>query len=256
MPGSLTVCPLASGSAGNATVVTGVGGSLLVDAGLSARELLARADEVGVSANTLCGMLITHCHTDHSRGAPVLARKLKIPIYGTRSTLRRLTGLRGSETLRPIPASGEFTLAGLQIETLGVSHDAPGTVIVRIDRRVGIATDLGMVDAKVADFIDRLEGLLLEFNHDEELLANGPYPEYLKRRILSDEGHLSNRQAVELLERPGFTPPSRALWLGHLSGENNEPGIAFDEACGALGASDADVYVVGQHEPAESVIFD
>lgn len=256
MPGSLTVCPLASGSSGNATVVTGAEGSLLVDAGLSAKELLARADAVGVDVETLRGILLTHCHTDHCRGAPVLARKMQIPVYGTRSTLGRLRGLRGSEILRPIPASGQFTLAGLNIETLGVSHDAPGTVIVRIEGRVAIATDLGFVDSKVATFIDGLEGLLLEFNHDEDLLADGPYPEHLKRRILSDEGHLSNRQAAELLESPGFTPPSRALWLGHLSSENNEPGIAFAKACGALGASSADVYVAWQDEPTERVCFD
>ena len=132
-------------------------------------------------------------------------------------------------------------------------HDSPGTVLLRINDRVGFATDLGVADVGVQDFLDGLDGLLLEFNHEEEMVRDGKDPPWLKERILSSEGHLSNDQSDELLGRRGFRLPKCALWLCHLSRRNNLPELALQAAERATAEHKNQVILTWQHKPAPCV---
>ncbi len=251
----LVVQPLGSGSSGNSTLVRGPTGDLLIDAGFSARETLRRVEAVGATAAGIAAVILTHGHSDHAKGAPVLARKLGVPIWGTGPTLRGLGNLRGAEVLCELPEEGAVEIAGRRVEALAVSHDIPGTVILRIDGRVGVATDLGKADPGVRRFLNGLEALLLEFNHDRDLLLDGDYPPWLQDRILSDEGHLSNTQAAALLSARDFEPPSRGLYLCHLSRENNRPEIAMEAAQTALAGWDIEIRLARQEEPVEPLVL-
>jgi len=224
------VYQLGSGSSGNLTALEGPEGVLLVDAGFPAREVIRRLERAGLDRRAVRALLLTHAHLDHARGAGVLARRLKIPILAAPWTLENLGGLRGREELLPVPERGTFRAAGFLVETLPAPHDIPGTLMVKVEGKVGLATDLGHAGEEVRNFLSGLEGLLLEFNHDVEMLRNGPYPSWLKKRILSPRGHLANDQAAELLAGPGFTPPRRVLWLCHLSEKNNRPELALQAA--------------------------
>jgi len=245
----LTVHQLGSGSSGNLTAVAGPEGVLLVDAGFPAREVQRRLALVGLGAGDVRALVLTHAHLDHSRGAALLSRRLRIPLWATPWTLKNLRGLKGGETLHAFPESAPAHLAGLAVETCPVSHDVPGTVILRIAGLLGVATDLGVVTPEGSAFLTGLSGLLLEFNHDEELLRGGPYPVWLQDRILSDQGHLANAQAAELLRSRAFAPPSRALWLAHMSAHNNRPERALAAAAAALGSQGPELLLAEQDAP-------
>ncbi|MEE8410699.1 MAG: MBL fold metallo-hydrolase [Myxococcota bacterium] len=249
----LTVFQLGSGSCGNATVVAGPRGALLIDAGFSAKETLRRAASVGVAADSIRGIVVSHGHGDHAGGVPVLARRLQVPVWATEPTLERLTNLRGSEDLRVLPRNGRLNVAGMAVDTMPVPHDAPGTIIARVEGRVAVATDLGIADTGVRDFLDGLDGLLLEFNHDLDMLAEGEYPHGLKDRVRSDTGHLSNAQAADLLTSPQFRLPKIALWLCHLSRNNNTPTHALCAAEDAVDGRDLNVVMTSQFVPARPV---
>jgi phosphoribosyl 1,2-cyclic phosphodiesterase len=150
---------------------------------------------------------------------------------------------------------GTTRIAGLAVDALPVSHDVAGTVILRFDRRVAIATDLGVAGPEVQEFLSGLDGLLLEFNHDVDMLQEGEYPGWLKARVASDVGHLSNGQAVDLLSAPGFLLPRQALWLCHLSRHNNLPELARVEAESVLDGDPIRVVMTQQHRPAEVVVL-
>ncbi len=230
MNASFRVFQLGSGSSGNLTALDGPGGVVLLDAGFPAREVIRRLEGAGLNRRDLRALVLTHAHLDHARGAGVLARRLGIPILGSEWTLDNLGGLRGKERLQPIPEEGMFRVAGFRIETFPAPHDVPGTLLLKVEERLGVATDLGYAAPGIETFLSGLDVLLLEFNHDEEMLRAGPYPPWLKERILSDRGHLANSQAAELLASPGFRPPGKVLWLCHLSEKNNTPSLALAAA--------------------------
>ncbi len=250
---ALRVVQLGSGSSGNATLVVGRDGAILVDAGFSARELAARITRAGEPLEAVRAILLSHAHQDHCRGAAVLARRLSIPIWGTPPTLAALPDRRGLEALTPLEPGRALRIAGVAVDALAVPHDAPGTVIFRLGERLGIATDLGVADGEVAAFLRDLDGLILEFNHDVDLLARGPYPPWLKTRILSPLGHLSNEQAAALLVGRGV--PREALWLAHLSRQNNEPRLARRAAERAVGAGAVTLMVTHQDRISPPVIL-
>ncbi len=227
---AIQVIQLGSGSSGNLTAIRTRKGVYLVDAGFNGRECLRRLRSAGIEKGEIQALILTHAHTDHARGAALLSRRLKIPLLATPWTLGNLSNMKGKEILEPLPENGEFHFKDLLVETLAAPHDIPGTILLRINGKLGVATDLGSVSEVIKEFLSNLQGLLLEFNHDVEMLLNGPYPGWLKQRILSDHGHLSNAQARELLSSRGFILPKKALWLAHLSRENNRPEIALRTA--------------------------
>ncbi len=227
---AIAYCPLGSGSTGNALWLSGGGVQILVDCGLSLRSLGHRMQAVGLDLSLVQAVVLTHGHADHVGGAAALARRHGVRLYGTPETLRRIPGRPPAESLRPLPASGRISIGGLRVATTPTLHDAPGSVALRFEddeTGLGYATDLGFATRSVVRHLSGCDGVVIEFNHDEEMLLYGPYDERLKRRIYSEVGHLSNRQGAQLLDAVlSSTPRLRHVILAHLSLENNTPELA------------------------------
>ena len=222
---------LGSGSSGNSVLVQGGGTSVLVDAGFSGRDLERRLALVGCDPDDLSAIVITHDHSDHTRGMGVFARRNGTPLYLTEPTLQACARLlRGGEEVRSYRAGYSFNIEDLTVEPFITVHDAVDPVAVAVVERtsrlrLGIATDLGRPTTQVRHALSRSDFLILEANHDEALLHQGPYPFSVKRRIASSHGHLSNHAAadfaVELMH-----PRLAGVLLAHLSSECNSPELA------------------------------
>jgi phosphoribosyl 1,2-cyclic phosphodiesterase len=230
---------LGSGSRGNATIVTSGPTTILIDAGLSARQLEQRLESIEISPSSVAAIVVTHDHADHTRGIGVFSRRFGTDLYLTEGTRQACANLlRGTEPVRTYRAGRAFSIGDLRIEPFVTVHDAvdPVAVAVTGDRsgiRVGIATDLGRPTAGIRHALAGCDFLVLEANHDEELLRRGPYPSSVQARIASSHGHLSNRAAAsfacELLH-----PRLSGILLAHLSGECNRPELAQEVVLGAL----------------------
>lgn len=224
----MRVCLLASGSKGNAIFVEAGATKILVDVGLSAREILRRLAVIGVAGTELDAILISHEHGDHIRGAGALSRKLRIPLLISYPTCRESLSTIGKTELVEFESGYPFTLKDLQIDPFPTTHDAcdpVGFLLECRDGRVGIATDLGVATGLVKDKLKGCRALVLESNHDEEMLINGPYPWHLKQRIKSRHGHLSNAESAALLNEV-IHPELEGVFLAHLSEVNNDPEVA------------------------------
>ena len=228
----MRVCLLASGSKGNAIFVDTGCSKILVDAGLSSSEILNRLAAVGVNGTELDAVLVSHEHTDHTRGAGALCRKLKIPLLLSYPTCREINvSLRKIEVVE-FESGYPFTFKDMLIDPFPIAHDAcdpVGFIIECHDGKLGIATDLGIATRLVKDKLSGSRILVLESNHDEGMLLNGPYPWHLKQRIKSRHGHLSNTESTQLLEEI-IHPDLEGIFLAHLSEVNNDPDIAFNAA--------------------------
>jgi len=236
------VCALGSGSTGNALLVEGPEGLILVDAGLSWRELKARASRGGFSLAHLKAVVLTHEHADHVRGLETLARR-GIPVFATGGTLRAL-GLEGTAV---VPG---MELAGLRIFPFPVSHDAAEPVGYRFDcngLRLGLATDLGQVTPEVMRHLHGCQTVVLEANHDLGMLLAGPYPWPLKTRIMGPYGHLANDAAGQALRT--LQGQARAVLLAHLSQENNTPALALETVALALDGWKGRLYLAYPDRP-------
>ena len=228
----MKLCLLASGSKGNALFLENDGCRLLIDAGLSGREIQARLAAVGVAAETLDGILITHEHSDHVRGVGALARRLKIPVLGASRTLAAAATVIGKVEAVKFEPGSPFTFKGLSIDPFPVTHDACDPVGFRIEGGegcIGFATDLGIATRLTQEKLKGCRALVLEFNHDERMLQDGPYPWHLKQRIRSAHGHLSNAQGAGLLEEL-LHAGLEGVFLSHLSEANNDPALALAAA--------------------------
>lgn len=231
----MKLCSIASGSSGNCTFVGSAHTSLLIDAGISGRRTLQGLQSLGYEGADIDGILVTHEHIDHIKGLGVLARKLGVPIYATRGTLEAVCMCRSlgeipDGILYEIEANRGFSLGDLHIHPFAISHDAADPVGYRIgDGRssVGIATDLGTYDEHTIAELAGLDALLLEANHDVNMLEVGSYPYYLKQRIMGSRGHLSNCSAGHLLCAL-LHDKMKAVLLGHLSKENNYEALALE----------------------------
>lgn len=216
---------LGSGSRGNATLIEGGGVRLLVDSGFAVRELERRLGHLGVAADTLDAVLITHEHSDHVRGIPALSRKYRLPVWMTQGT-GTAAGCVNIERPHLFNChTGGFCIGGLRIEPYAVPHDArePSQFVFCGDGlRFGMLTDSGHVTPHIVERLEQCDALLLEANHDVLMLANGPYPAFLRRRVGDAYGHLSNDQAAELLQRLDISR-LRHLVAAHLSEKNNQP---------------------------------
>jgi phosphoribosyl 1,2-cyclic phosphodiesterase len=224
----LRVCLLASGSKGNAIYVESGDSRVLVDAGLSARELNRRLASFGADGDSLHALLITHEHTDHCRGLGPMARRHHLPVFIQHQTREILTGIGRIDDCRDFSSGDTLLLRGLRIETVPLTHDAVATVGYIIETgegKVGIVTDLGIATRLVVERFRGCRVLILESNHDEEMLWEGPYPWALKQRIRGKHGHLSNRAAAELLGNL-LWEGLEAVFLAHLSETNNLPCLA------------------------------
>ena len=222
---------LGSGSRGNSTLVCGDATHILVDAGLSGRELVKRLNLLGVTPEGISAILVTHEHGDHARGAGVFARAHGTPLYmtaGTRDACHRL--LRGTETVRIYRPGHPLDLGDLRVEPFITVHDAADPVAVAVSDpstglRLGIATDLGRPTVQVRHALRGCDALVVESNHDEAMLWDAAYPASVKSRIASSHGHLSNRAAADFA---GELTSARlaVVVLAHLSEESNTPELA------------------------------
>ncbi|AKT40905.1 MBL fold metallo-hydrolase [Chondromyces crocatus] len=228
---------LASGSSGNATLFISGGTQVLVDAGVGpvvARRLLAT---VGIETWPPDAVVITHAHSDHVGSAPGFAGRLRVPVWATEATARAAR-LGDPARARRYASREPFTIGALTFHPCPVPHDAAQVALVVSDgtRRAAIATDLGEVTGALADHLAGCDVLLIESNHDEEMLARGPYPPYLQRRIRGTGGHLSNLQTHALLRdlsrRRALAP---VVALMHLSETNNRPDLALEVARDVVG---------------------
>ncbi len=253
-------CVLGSGSGGNCAVVSSPEGAVLIDAGLSARQIVSRLQVAGVEPESVVGVLLTHEHGDHVRGLDVLLRGplAGVPVHAnahTRSLVR--PQMRTEKTWRVVETGAAFDLGGFRVECFAVPHDAVDPMGFVIERRacgsrLGVLSDLGHATAAVTARLRELDALFLEANYCPKLLANDTKrPWSTKQRIASRHGHLSNDQAAELV-REIVSPRLRRLLLGHLSSDCNAPHVALDVLQRALEAcqrADVEVLCAGQHEP-------
>jgi len=223
---------LQSGSSGNCFFVEAAGTRLLVDAGISGIQAERRLAAIGVDIRSIHGLFISHDHVDHIRAAGVFQRKYGLPLFVTRPTLvaaSRWLDLGRLDDVRHFSAGETVRLGPLSVETIPTPHDGADGVGFVIDdgrHRLGILTDLGHVFDRLGPIIATVDAAHLESNHDLDLLANGPYPPRLKRRIRGPGGHLANAEAAELLRRHA-SPRLAWISLCHLSGENNRPALAL-----------------------------
>ncbi len=227
----IRIIALGSGSAGNAIAVTDSVTTVLVDAGLSAREISRRLATAGIEAASVSALLITHEHSDHVRGVDVFLRRHapSCSVFATRGTLGAASALgEGLDRAQPIAPGEEFVVGSLRVLAFATSHDAAQPVGYRFSTGgdcAGIATDTGVLTPQSAEALAGCRLIGLECNHDIEMLERGPYPAYLKRRIRSHAGHLSNDAAADAVEALAHDGLSHVMAL-HRSRTNNTARLA------------------------------
>ena len=231
----MRMCSIASGSSGNC-IYTGSGQThLLVDAGISAKKVEEGLRELQIEGKDIQGLLITHEHSDHIKGVGILARRYGFPIYATGGTIARMKKMKSLGSIdeglyHVICADRRFAIGDLEIEPFRISHDAAEPVAFRFTcsgKSAAVATDMGIYTDYIVEHLKGLDVLLLEANHDIQMLQVGPYPYPLKRRILGECGHLSNESAGQLLCRI-LHDQMKKIYLGHLSKENNYAELAYE----------------------------
>ena len=241
----MRLCSIASGSSGNCIYVGSEATHLLVDVGISGKKAEAGLNSLGLTGRDLDGILVTHEHMDHVAGLGVMARKYEVPIYATTGTLEEIQkmgnlGKIDPALFREVKEDVKLTIKDLTVNPMKISHDAAQPVGYRLEcgeHSVGIATDLGKYNDYIVKNLENLDAVLLEANHDIRMLQVGKYPYYLKQRILGDRGHLSNENAGRLLCRI-LHDNLKAVFLGHLSRENNYEELAYETVCSEVTLGD------------------
>jgi len=213
---------LGSGSRGNATLVAQDQCLVMVDCGFSLSRAASRAARLGVDLADLDAILVTHEHSDHASGVAALSRHLRVPVYASHGSFAS-GRLDGCHEERPFNADSRFRIGGLDVHAVAVPHDArePVQFVFEGDGRCGLLTDLGSVTPHVVAAYRGCDALVLEFNHDRRMLEDGPYPPSLKHRVGGPWGHLSNTQAIALLDELAADRPRR-LFVAHVSEKNND----------------------------------
>jgi phosphoribosyl 1,2-cyclic phosphodiesterase len=248
---ALRVCVLGSGSKGNCTYIESPEARILIDAGLSAREIERRLRQIERSPETLDGVLISHEHSDHIQGVGALARRYKLPVYANPATWQRAQHVVGVvEDLREFWTGTPFLLKDLLIDPFSLPHDADDPVAFRLAwrrRTMAIVTDLGYPSQLVRERTRGCHLLVLEANHDDAMLKAGPYPWPLKQRIGGKSGHLSNLQSSQLLSDVLHDELEHVV-LAHLSEINNLPDLARLTAQESLGSRRTCLSVASQRD--------
>lgn len=223
----MRICQLASGSKGNSIYIESEKTRILIDAGLSALQIGKRLAIIGVEAQSLDAVFVTHEHSDHSRGIGPLSRRYGLPIYLHQATHAALPKL-GVIQEHFFDVGQTITFQDIEVNSFPITHDAVapvGFTVATSQGKVGIVTDLGIATRLVQDRLHHCQVLVLETNHDEDMLREGPYPWELKQRIRSNHGHLSNGDGAALLEQVMWDG-LQAVFLAHLSETNNTPQLA------------------------------
>ncbi len=235
----IEICALASGSNGNSYYVGNSSDAILVDAGISTKRLLARMNSRNLDPGNIRAVFLSHEHSDHSGGIRVLSKRLDLTIWMSEHTYYSLPKSSRPAIVRFFSPGEVVDVASFRIHTFLKNHDAVEPCSFRIEHAgfsTGIFTDIGAACEGVKRELTHCRAVFMETNYDEEMLVNGPYPFYLKKRILSDKGHLSNVQAFNLVEEHSH-PELECVFLSHMSQENNTPVLAmsaFDSLSGRM----------------------
>lgn len=246
---NLAVCTLASGSKGNSIYISDGQTSVIIDAGLSGIEIQRRLAARNLSADNLGAIIVSHEHSDHIKGAGILSRRFKLPVFINQKTEAAAEGLGGLHEIRSFECGTAFSMGKMRIHPFSISHDAEdaaGFTIKQNGTAMAIATDLGMATALVKEHLKHCSLLILEANHDPQMLEDGPYPWPLKQRIQSRVGHLSNCDSKKLLCELQHDNLQHVI-LAHLSETNNTPQKAYDEVVQALTRCNPQITVADQY---------
>lgn len=223
------ICAIASGSNGNCYYIGNSGSAVLIDAGVSCRQILKRMEERGLDPLHIKAVLISHEHVDHCCGAKILSKKLGIPVYMTGKTWNRIHEDRRPGQIETFVPGDTIIIERFKIHTFSKNHDAVEPCSFRVEYNsihIGVFTDIGLACRNVSVHLGKCHALFMETNYDEEMLWSGSYPYYLKSRIASSNGHLSNIQAFQLIKECRHADLKIVL-LSHLSAENNTPEMAL-----------------------------
>lgn len=231
----MRLCSITSGSSGNCIYVGTDTTHVLVDVGISRKRTEEGLKSLGICPGELDAIFVTHEHSDHISGLGVFSRKYNVPIYATTRTVDAIKGARSlgeidGELFQTVKADESFTIKDMTVNPMRISHDAADPVAYRFSygrQKIGVVTDLGTYNDYTVECLKGMDALLLEANHDVNMLQVGPYPYPLKQRILGDRGHLSNENSGRLLSRL-LHDKLQYIVLGHLSKENNMPELAYE----------------------------
>ncbi len=238
----LTLCPLFSGSSGNSIYVACGGVRLLVDVGMAASRIEAELREIGVNIREIDAVLITHEHVDHIRGIGVLCRKYGLPVYANEGTWNGIMAKESripARCVRTFYTGEDFYIGDVNVHPFSIPHDAlepVGYAFSCKGLKCAVATDIGYIRADWMDAVAGSQAVVLEANHDIDMVHMGPYPQRLKQRILGRHGHLNNGDSAKALLELVKSGTS-AVFLAHLSADNNLPELAYNTVCGALSAA-------------------
>ncbi|NCA68040.1 MAG: MBL fold metallo-hydrolase [Clostridia bacterium] len=235
---NFSVCVLSSGSKGNCTYITDGTTKILLDAGICCRDIESGLNDIGENIASLDGILITHEHCDHIRGLKTLTKKSDIPVYSNYKTLNAIDYAMATSTKRYAREDFDsgFYIKSIFVQPFRISHDAVypvGYTLNRGSSKITSVTDLGIVSPNILANAKGSDIVILESNHDEEMLKRGKYPEMLKRRIEGKLGHLSNNTAAQFA-RDLVQSGTKQLILAHLSEENNLPALALEAVCSSI----------------------
>ncbi len=259
-------CSLYSGSSGNSIFIASENAKILIDAGLPGKKIDEALKSIGEDPRELDGIFVTHEHSDHIKGIGVLSRKYDIPIYSNADTWTAMEGLIGKikeHNIRIMDRRSTMSIKDLDVISYNIPHDAVAPVGYTVHcngKRASVTTDFGIYTEEIRDNIKDSEVILLESNHDINMLKFGPYPYNLKRRILSEVGHLSNEDCGKALVDLIKYKSNRRVILGHLSGTNNHPDLALETVNGVLRENniiqkqDIDLTMANRHCPSELIV--
>lgn len=257
------ICPLFSGSSGNSTYIGGASGGILIDAGMSFKTIKEALIKSGSDIENIKAIAVTHEHYDHIKGLKVLLKQTKVPVIASEKTLKALeTAQLIPESTKEIAAdNSELEIGDFIISRFATSHDCEGSSGYSVNfaggKKITVCTDLGIISDEVRNALNKSDIVLIESNHDIDMLKRGPYPPKLKLRILSDKGHLSNTAcAVELPEL--LNSGTTRFILGHLSRHNNLPMLAFSKAKSALADCGAEIdcdYILKIAKPSDNEVM-
>lgn len=259
-------CPLVSGSSGNSIFIKTEGTKILIDAGVSGKKIQDCLKSIGEDCTGIDAIFITHEHTDHIKAAGILSRRFDIPLYATEGTWLAMEADIGAveRKNRRIIYSGEkTTLNDIVLKPFEIPHDAAepvGYSVFSEGIKMTVATDIGHVDDTIREAVSDSDILLLEANHDVEMLKRGPYPYSLKQRILGLYGHMANNCAGGLIQEV-FSGRMKHIFLGHLSAENNTPELAYHTVASILSKSrieigrDVNIELAQRHCPSRVIEF-
>lgn len=266
----MIICPLLSGSSGNATYVASGSTRILIDAGASGASLEANLREIGVDPSDLTHILVTHAHDDHIRGVGVMSRRYGLPLYASEGVWTEMT--RGARIGR-VPTRFMKVFCSTRRQTLHLgdvdvdyfstphdAYDSVGYVVSDGDVKFGIATDFGFVTPSIRQSLSPCDAVLLEANYDYDMLWNGPYPYLLKQRVAGPRGHLDNRDAGQFAAELA-RQRARYIYLGHLSEHNNTQRLAYDAVKKCFDESELElekdcfVYMTRRYKPSRLLVL-